>query len=180
MPKMQYFDPFPGNRGDELGNMASYRKNPHRGSDWGIKKAIENKPIKAITNGRVKKIFWSDVLGHCVVQSSGDGYYWLYAHLANATPLKLNDILVGGQTVLGAVGGGAKTPSGSASTGAHLHMAGCKASAGLNVHLVNYNKLVDVHKYIDANKNPVAKTAAVPEVVEVVEEDEVEAAEVQP
>jgi hypothetical protein len=58
-------------------------------------------------------------------------------------------------------------------------MAGCKASAGLNVHLVNYNKLVDVHKYIDANKNPVAKTAAAPEVVEVVEEDEVETAEAQ-
>ena len=57
MAKMQYFDPFVGNRGDELGNMASYRKHPHRGSDWGIKKAIENKPIRAITNGRVKKIF---------------------------------------------------------------------------------------------------------------------------
>ena len=78
----QYFDPFPGNRGDELGNMASYRKHPHRGSDWGIKKAIENKPIKAITNGRVKKVFWSDVLGHCLVQSSADGYYWLYAKVS--------------------------------------------------------------------------------------------------
>ena len=179
MAKMQYFDPFPGNRGDELGNMASYRKNPHRGSDWGIKKAIENKPIKAITNGRVKKIFWSDVLGHCVVQSSGDGYHWLYAHLAKATPLKLNDILVGGQTVLGAVGGGAKTPSGSASTGAHLHMAGCKSSAGLNVHLVDYKKLVDVHKHIDLNTKPVAAVAAVtPD--EVVEEAEVEVTENQP
>ena len=179
MAKMQYFDPFPGNRGDELGNMASYRKNPHRGSDWGIKKAIENKPIKAITNGRIKKVFWSDVLGHCVVQSSGDGYYWLYAHLAKATPLKLNDVLVGGQTVLGAVGGGAKTPSGSASTGAHLHMAGCKSSAGLNVHLVDYKKLVDVHKYIDLNNKPVAATVAVtPD--EVVEEVEVEVTENQP
>lgn len=178
MAKMQYFDPFPGNRGDELGNMASYRKHPHRGSDWGIKKAIENKPIKAITNGRVKKVFWSDVLGHCVVQSSGDGYYWLYAHLAEPTPLKLNDILVGGVTVLGKVGGGAKTPSGSASTGAHLHMAGAKSASGLNVHLVDYKKLVDVHKHIDLNNKPVA-AAPVATSDEVVEETEVETTEVQ-
>jgi murein DD-endopeptidase MepM/ murein hydrolase activator NlpD len=153
MAKMQYFDPFKGNRGDELGNMASYRKNPHRGSDWGIKKAIENKPIKAITNGRVKKIFWSDVLGHCLVQSSGDGINWLYAHLAVKPTLELNSLLVGGETVVGLVGGGKKTPSGSASTGAHLHMAG--AAGTLDVHLAPYDKLVDVHKHIDLNNKPV-------------------------
>ena len=156
MAQMQYFDPFPGNRGDELGNMASYRKHPHRGSDWGKKAAIENKPIKAITNGRVKKIFWSDVLGHCLVQSSGDGFLWLYAHLAVAPTLELNSVLVGGETVIGKVGGGAKTPSGSASTGAHLHMAGGPVADGLDVHLIAYDKLVDVHKHIDKNKNPVA------------------------
>ena len=154
--KMQYFDPFPGNRGDELGNMASYRKHPHRGSDWGAKKAIENQPIKAITNGRVKKIFWSDVLGHCLVQGSGDGFYWLYAHLAAAPTVAVGDLLVGGQTVIGKVGGGKNTPSGSASTGAHLHMAGGPAAAGQDVHLIAYEKLVDVHKHIDENKNPVA------------------------
>jgi len=153
MPKMQYFDPFPNNRGDELGNMASYRKHPHRGSDWGAKRAIENKPIKAITNGRVKKIFWSDVLGHCLVQSSGDGINWLYAHLAVKPEIALNTLLVGGQSVIGLVGGGRKTPSGSASTGAHLHMAGAKGT--LNVHLAPIEKLVDVHKHIDLNKDPV-------------------------
>jgi hypothetical protein len=58
-------------------------------------------------------------------------------------------------------------------------MAGCKSAAGLNVHLVNYNKLVDVHKHIDANKTPVAKVAAEPETVEVVEEAEVETTETQ-
>jgi murein DD-endopeptidase MepM/ murein hydrolase activator NlpD len=158
MTKMQYFDPFPGNRGDELGNMASYRKHPHRGSDWGIKKAIENKPIKAITNGRVKKIFWSDVLGHCLVQSSGDGFNWLYAHLAVKPTLEVGALLVGGETVIGKCGGGAKTPSGSASTGAHLHMAGTKIANGLDVHLVAYEALVDVHKHIDQNKNPVTET----------------------
>lgn len=163
MATMQYFDPFPGNRGDELGNMASYRKHPHRGSDWGAKKGIENKPIKAITNGRVKKIFWSDVLGHCLVQSSGDGFYWLYAHLAKKPDMELNTMLVGGESVVGLVGGGKNTPSGSASTGAHLHMAGCKSAAGLDVHLVAYEKLVDVHKWIDSNSKPVSRLIANPE-----------------
>ena len=154
MAKMQYFDPFPGNRGDELGNMASYRKHPHRGSDWGAKKGIEKKPIKAITNGRVKKVFWSDVLGHCLVQSSGDGINWLYAHLAAKPTLEVGAALVGGTTVIGLVGGGKATPSGTASTGAHLHMAG--AAGTLDVHLAPYEDLVDVHKHIDENKDPVA------------------------
>jgi murein DD-endopeptidase MepM/ murein hydrolase activator NlpD len=155
----QYFDPFPGNRGDELGNMASYRKHPHRGSDWGIKKAIELKPIKAITNGKVKKIFWTDVLGHCLVQSSDDGYYWLYAHLAEKPALEIDSPLEGGKSVIGKVGGGAKTKSGTASTGAHLHMAGAKMADGKDVHLVAYEKLVDVHKHIDQNNKPVKAEA---------------------
>lgn len=150
MAKMDYFDPFPGNRGDELGNTAPYRSHPHRGSDWGKKAPIEKKPIKAITNGRVKKIFWSDVLGHCLVQSSGDGINWLYAHLAEKPTIELNSLLVGGETVIGIVGGGKNTPSGSASTGAHLHMAG--AAGTLDVHLADFSKLVDVHKHIDENK----------------------------
>ena len=153
MAQMQYFDPFPKNRGDELGNMASYRKHPHRGSDWGAKAAIENKPIKAITNGRIKKAFWTDVLGNCVVQSSVDGINWLYAHLAEPCTIAPNSLVVGGETVIGKVGGGKNTPSGSASTGAHLHMAG--AAGTLDVHLAPIEKLVDVHKHIDANSKPV-------------------------
>jgi murein DD-endopeptidase MepM/ murein hydrolase activator NlpD len=148
-----YFDPFPGNRGDELGNFnKAYRKHPHRGSDWGIKKAIENKPIKAITTGRVKKVFWSDVLGHCLVQGSADGFNWLYAHLAVKPLHEVGSMLVGGTTVVGMVGGGSKTKSGSASTGAHLHMAGCATADGVDCHLVAFEKLVDVHAHIDANK----------------------------
>lgn len=155
MVAMQYFEPFPGNRGDELGNFASYRTQPHRGSDWGIKKAIGGKPIKAITNGRVKKIFWSDALGHVLVQSSGDGINWLYAHLAEKPTLELNSVVVGGETVIGLVGGGKSRPSGKSSTGDHLHMAG--AAGTLDVHLAPFEKLVDVHKHIDANLKPVAE-----------------------
>lgn len=157
MAQMQYFDPFPGNRGDELGNFASYRTQPHRGSDWGIKKAIGGKPIKAITNGRVKKIFRSEALGHCLVQSSGDGVNWLYAHLAAKPTVELNSLLVGGETVIGLCGGGKTRPSGTSSTGDHLHMAGAKGT--LDVHQASFDKLVDVHKHIDANKAPVKDAA---------------------
>ena len=72
-------------------------------------------------------------------------------------------MLVGGESVVGLVGGGKNTPSGSASTGAHLHMAGCKSAAGLDVHLVAYEKLVDVHKWIDSNSKPVSRLIANPE-----------------
>jgi murein DD-endopeptidase MepM/ murein hydrolase activator NlpD len=152
MTKMQYFEPFPGNRGDELGNMASYRTHPHRGNDWGKLKGIELQPIKAMTNGRIKKIFWSDVLGNCVVQSTGDGVYVLYAHMAKPCALALNSVLDGGKTVIGVVGGGAKTPSGSASTGAHLHTAMAPIEFGLDLHMVDASHLLDVFKHIDANK----------------------------
>ena len=160
MATMQYFDPFPGNRGDELGNMASYRKHPHRGSDWGAKKAIENKPVVAITNGRVREVFWSDVLGNCLIQSTGDGFHLLYAHLAKPSTCAVGDLLVGGTTVVGVVGGGAKTPSGSASTGAHLHAALAKDP---KPHLCAYEKLVDLHKWIDSNKNAPQALVANPE-----------------
>lgn len=160
MATMQYFDPFPQNRGDELGNMASYRKHPHRGSDWGAKKGIENKPVKAITNGRVKAVFWSDVLGNCLIQSTGDGFHLLYAHLAKPSESKVGDLLVGGTTVVGLVGGGKNTPSGSASTGAHLHAALAKDP---KPHLCAYEKLVDLHKWIDSNNRPVQKLVANPE-----------------
>lgn len=143
---LKYYEPFPPKtRGDELGNLAPYRNGrPHRGQDWAPK---ENSPIKAICDGTVGKVFWTDVLGHCIVHSSKDGKYWvLYAHLAKESTLKKGDKVVGGQTVLGLVGGGRNTPSGSASTGAHLHMTvalmGPKFS-GVDAHLAPFEKLVD-------------------------------------
>jgi len=45
-----YFEPIKGagaERRDALGNMASYRKHPHRGSDWGFTTGSAGKPIYA-------------------------------------------------------------------------------------------------------------------------------------
>jgi murein DD-endopeptidase MepM/ murein hydrolase activator NlpD len=149
-----YFEPFsPKVRGDEFGNLAPYRNGrPHRGQDWSPK---ENSPIKAITSGTIFLNEWSDVLGWFVVHSAKDGMWVLYAHLAKQSPLAKGEKVVGGETVLGLVGGGKNTKSGSASTGAHLHLSIGKANKGWSnpgIHLSAYEDLVDPLKHILANK----------------------------
>jgi murein DD-endopeptidase MepM/ murein hydrolase activator NlpD len=143
-----YKEPFDKKfRGDELGNLAPYRNGrPHRGQDW---HPAEKTVIPAVTDGKVTQIFWSDVLGHVVEILGTDKVYTLYCHLA-AKPesIKVGDEVKLGQPV-GRVGGGKNTPSGSASTGAHLHMGMSKAKNG---HLAPFEKLIDPLKHIAANK----------------------------
>jgi murein DD-endopeptidase MepM/ murein hydrolase activator NlpD len=78
----------------------------------------------------------------------------LYAHLAKQSDLKKDDKVVAGKTVIGLVGGGKNTPSGSASTGAHLHLSIGKANkswSNPNIHLAAYEALVDPMKHILEN-----------------------------
>lgn len=141
-----YFDPFPGNRGDELGNFnKAYRTQAHRGSDWGAKSSINGKVIKAITTGRVKEVFETSALGHCLIQATGDGHYILYAHMKAKSSRKVGEMLIGGQTAVGAVGN-----TGTSTTGAHLH---CGFSTKPKPHLAAFEDLVDLHAHIDANKD---------------------------
>jgi murein DD-endopeptidase MepM/ murein hydrolase activator NlpD len=163
--EVKYYEPFsPKLRGDELGNLAPYRNGrPHRGQDWAPK---EKSPIKAICDGTVGLVEWIDVLGWIIVHSSADAKHWvLYAHLAEKPTLKKGDKVVGGQTVLGLVGGGKNTPSGSASTGAHLHMTVAtmgKNFAGVEAHLLPFERLVDPLTLFTAapKKSVVAKVAS--------------------
>lgn len=148
-----YKEPFAAKlRGDEFGNLAPYRNGrPHRGQDWSPK---EKSPISAIVAGTVFVNTWTDVLGHILIQSAGDGHWVLYAHLAEKSPLEKGDKIALGQ-IIGKVGGGKNTPSGSASTGAHLHLSIGKANKGWsnpNIHLAAYEDLVDPLKHILANK----------------------------
>jgi len=150
----KYFEPFPANtRNDEFGNLAPYRNGrPHRGQDWSPK---ELSPIKAITDGTVFLNEWSDGLGWFVVHSAKDGMWVLYAHLAKQSPLEKQSKVVGGETVIGNVGGGKKTPSGSFSTGAHLHLSIGKANKSWSnpaIHLAPYADLIDPLKHILENK----------------------------
>jgi murein DD-endopeptidase MepM/ murein hydrolase activator NlpD len=147
-----YKEPFAAKlRGDEFGNLAPYRNGrPHRGQDW---HPVEKSPIPAIVDGTVFVNEWTDVLGHILIQSAGDGHWVLYAHLAEASPLKKGDKIKIGD-IIGKVGGGKNTPSGSASTGAHLHLSIGKANkdwGNPNIHLAAYESLVDPLKHILAN-----------------------------
>jgi len=144
MPEAIYKEPFPkAKRGDGFKNMASYRKHPHRGVDWSV---AAHSPIKAITGGTVMETKWTDVLGNILVQSTYDGHFILYAHLAKPSPLKVGDKVEAGKTVVGEVGGGATTPSGTASTGAHLHV-----TYGTTKELVtaDISKLADLFAKLD-------------------------------
>lgn len=136
--KTVYKEPFPKNkRGDEFGNLAPYRQGrPHRGQDW---HPAEKSVIKAITTGKVTDNFWSDVLGHCLVHRTADKTFVLYAHLAKKSELEVGDVVHVGDPI-GLVGGGKNTKSGSASTGAHLHLSVSKKK---NVHTCAYTDLID-------------------------------------
>ena len=148
----KYIEPFAAKlRGDEFGNLAPYRNGrPHRGQDW---HPAEKSPIPAIVDGTVFVNEWTDVLGHILIQSAGDGYWVLYAHLAEASPLAKGTKIKAGD-IIGKVGGGKNTPCGSASTGAHLHLSIGKANkdwGNPNIHLCAYDQLVDPLKHILAN-----------------------------
>jgi len=148
-----YFEPFsPKLRGDVFGDLSPYRNGrPHRGQDW---HPAEKSPIHAITDGTIFLNEWSDGLGWIVVHSAKDGHFVLYAHLAKQSELKKDDKVVGGKTVIGLVGGGKNTPSGSFSTGAHLHLSIGKANKSWSnpaIHLCAYEQLVDPLKHILAN-----------------------------
>jgi len=135
----QWITPFPDDKiTGHFGTMSEYRKahkmQAHSGTDWGVRAGTL---IPAITDGTIKLIQFSSVLGWVVVQSAWDeasrktkyiGYCHLYCsyHGAECTgpkqgcksPLKktsVGDKVKTGQKFL------KSGNSGSASSGAHLH-----------------------------------------------------------
>jgi peptidoglycan hydrolase-like protein with peptidoglycan-binding domain len=152
--KVQYKEPFDKKlRNDQFGNMAPYRSHPHRGTDWSPK---ELSPIPSAADGKVTQVFWSNVLGWVVEILHADGVYFQYCHIAPKTVCVDPGENVKLGQIIGKVGGGKKTPSGSASTGAHLHLG---ASRVKNGHLAAYDKLMDPTKWIVANSAPVTPAA---------------------
>jgi len=136
---VSYKEPFDKKlRGDEFGNLAPYRNgNPHRGQDW---HPAENTIIPSMADGIISQIFWSDVLGNIVEIKHEDGIYLQYAHLAKKPgSIKAGDAVKQGQPI-GRTGGGPNTPSGSASTGSHLHVS---ASKKKNAHVAPYKDLIN-------------------------------------
>lgn len=117
-----------------FGTLSEFRKKngmqPHSGVDWA---RPEGTPIPAIANGTIVLQQWSDVLGNVSVQrvmgKDGELYYIGYCHLAKPG-LEVGTKVKEGETV-GLIGGGKKFPSGSASSGGHLHLTVSKQLKGV-------------------------------------------------
>lgn len=157
MSSWQY--PFPDKYlREHFGTLSEARKKlglgPHRGTDWsnGLKAGTQ---IPAITNGTIKLIQYSKILGWVVVQSAsvdGKTYFIGYCHLycaehgANCkgghdtplTDLKVGDRIKVGQKTSIKLGN-----SGSASSGAHLH-----ATLSNTVKGVFAGTVYDLYKFI--------------------------------
>jgi len=112
-----------------FGTLSEFRKKnnmqPHSGADWA---RPEGTPIPSISNGTVVLQQWSDVLGNVsVVRTMGKDkalYYVGYCHL-KAEGLEVGTKVKEGETV-GLVGN-----TGSASSGAHLHLTVSKELKGV-------------------------------------------------
>lgn len=150
---MTYVLPFPESKipaNGEFGNKAEFRSNVHRGVDFAV---AAGTPIKSISDGEVVLDKWSDVLGWVVVVKCDKGLTWGYCHLREASPLKLGDKVVAGETVVGKVGN-----TGSASRGAHLHLT-CGGKEETSVFYGWTQDPVAAVKRINAKSAPAAKAA---------------------
>lgn len=145
--------PFPSNKvTGHFGTLSEYRRKnglqPHSGTDWAMP---EGTPIPAIAKGTIKLIQWSEVLGWVVVQTAMDkeGKIWYlgYCHLAKKPDYAIGHKVAEGDTV-GKIGGGKKFPSGSASTGGHLHATASKTLKGV---FGTTAQKVDLFKLIEEN-----------------------------
>jgi murein DD-endopeptidase MepM/ murein hydrolase activator NlpD len=103
---------------------------PHSGVDWAMP---EGTPIPSISNGTIVLQQWSNVLGNVsvlrVMDKQKELWYVGFCHLAKPG-LEVGQKIKEGETI-GLVGGGKKFPSGSASTGGHLHLTVSKELKGV-------------------------------------------------
>lgn len=98
---------------DGWGSTAGGRTRPHRGLDY---QPGSGAAIPAVAAGVVSANHWSDALGNVLVIAHPDGMYSGYCHLAAASPHQVGTAIVRGEPI-GVVGN-----TGSASSGAHLHL----------------------------------------------------------
>lgn len=138
MPIIQTMHPAdPKKMGDKFGEMAAYRKHPHRGLDYSV---ASGTPLKAVGSGRLIDFGWSDVLGWWleirvavwdVKKSEPAVRLFSYCHLQSDPGLthEKNVAVKVGQVIAKAGN------TGSATTGSHLHMS-CGPKPGLAMGVV--------------------------------------------
>ncbi len=110
---------------------------PHRGTDWGVKRGT---PIPAISDGTVQLVQFSKILGWVLVQSvrgkDGKVMYIGYCHMDTEPTLKVKDKLKMGQEI-------GKIGNTGMSSGPHLH-----ATLSPSVKGVFSGTVLDLYKYI--------------------------------
>jgi murein DD-endopeptidase MepM/ murein hydrolase activator NlpD len=90
-----------------------YYRDRHYALDMGSETSLA---VYAMASGSIYRNEWDDQMGWIVVISHGSSYYTLYAHLTSQSTLAKNTTVAAGQR-LGTMG-----ETGSAATGAHLHL----------------------------------------------------------
>lgn len=142
------------NWGSLFGAHEEFRAHPHRGADLLYKAGeIIAFPCDAI----VSEVFWSDVLGWTVEFIDAEKTHIQFSHLQEKPKsYKSGEQVLAGRP-LGRCGN-----TGSASTGAHCHVAMSKKA---HPHLVGYGDLIDPKKYWETRQEktqpkPAAKPKA--------------------
>ena len=97
------------------------RKQPHRGLDFPQPKGAK---VRAVANGTITQVGFSEVLGHYVILLDSKGIFWGFNHLSDTQGMRHGKRVLRGQ-IIGLVGS-----TGSASTGPHLHLTASKDSHG--------------------------------------------------
>lgn len=137
---MSWRHPFPKKTITSRFGTTANRLTAHRGLDYAPK---EGARIPAVSDGTVRSVKWSAVLGWVLVQSAWDGVkgravFVGYCHLQEKPTLQVGDRVKIGQTI-GKVGN-----TGSASRGAHLHL-----TIGPKVTSVTFGVVYDPESFID-------------------------------
>lgn len=113
---------------------------PHRGTDWA---ALRGTPIPAVSDGTVKLVQFSKVLGWVLVQSvygkDKKTKYVGYCHMDTKPSFNVGDKLRVGQTI-------GKIGNTGLSTGPHLH-----ATLSTSIKGVFYGTVLDLYKYLEEN-----------------------------
>lgn len=116
------------------------KTNPHRGTDWA---AIRGTSIPAVSQGTVRLVQFSKVLGWVLVQSvygkDKKTRYVGYCHMDTKPSLKVGDKLKVGQAI-------GKVGNTGLSTGPHLH-----ATLSSTIKGVFYGEVMDLYKYLQEN-----------------------------
>jgi murein DD-endopeptidase MepM/ murein hydrolase activator NlpD len=131
------------------------KTSPHRGTDWAAKRGT---PIPAVSDGTVKLVQYSKVLGWVLVQTvygkDRKTKYVGYCHMKIKPTLKVGAKLKMGQTI------GLVDTEGY-STGPHLH-----ATLSTTVKGVFYGTVLDLYKYLSENIEKPLASAVQPKKIE--------------